>query len=79
MDYSAAIVAAPIIDENIAQTSPIMLNVKPAILPLFLYSLMPKTIPIIDVICPTNAKSQAKTIPIMPKTTAAFELSCTGA
>ena len=64
----------PIREEIMEQTSPRILNTRPAILPVALYSLAPKTIPIIEVMWPTSANNQAITIPIIPKTIDAGEL-----
>lgn len=48
-------------------TSPMMLSTSPAILSFALYSLIPRTMPIIEVICPTRANTQANIIPTIPR------------
>ena len=63
----------PSAEEIIEHTSPIILKTSPATFPLFLYSLIPNTIPIIEVIWPTRANNHANTIPTIPKIIGAFE------
>ena len=64
-------VTAPIIEEKMEHTSPIMLSTSPVIFSVSLYSLIPRIMPIIDVICPIKANNHAKTIPIIPRIKAA--------
>ena len=66
----------PIKEERIAQLSPIILKISPVITPVSLYSLTPKTIPIIETICPTSAKIQADIIPIIPRIKDVWVLFC---
>ena len=58
---------APIIEEKMEHTSPTMLSTRPVIFSVSLYSLIPRIIPMIEVICPTSANSQAKIIPTIPR------------
>lgn len=69
---------APMIEEKIEQTSPMMLKMRPVILSEVLYSLIPRTIPMIETMCPTRAKSHANTMPMIPRITEADACFCDG-